>query len=139
MSQVMVSGEPFDINSGYEAKVVVGQGGFGLVLAVSDSNGCHFAIKKVGDAFADCVDGKRLLREILVMKHLCHPNILSLEHMYMNDKLNSVYIVSVLMDSNLKKVIEKDLRKLTLKHLKFIMYQILCGLKYIHACGLIHR
>jgi mitogen-activated protein kinase 1/3 len=114
-------------------------GAFGLVLGVRDSKGRMLAIKKVADAFDDVVNGKRLLREVMVMQHVHHRNVLSLRNLYMGEDNNSVYIVSNLLHSNLKRLIQFDLKKLSQQHIKYILYQVLLGLQYIHACGLLHR
>jgi serine/threonine protein kinase len=125
-------------NETNEANAIVGFGGFGVVLGVTDmSNGKQHAIKKVADAFCNTVDAKRLYREIKIMQHLAHPNLLSCQQIYVEK--DTVYVSSVKMDTNLKRVIDFDLRKLSLRHVKFCVFQILCGLKYLHSCGIVHR
>lgn len=51
---------------------------YGLVVSAEDSEtGQKVAIKKVPKAFEDCVDAKRILREIKLMRHFNHENVSS--------------------------------------------------------------
>ena len=130
--------EDFLLPEYLEANTIVGFGGFGVVLGVTNmSTGKQHAIKKVADAFCNTVDAKRLYREIKIMQHLAQPNLLSCQQIYVEK--DTVYVSSVKMDTNLKRVIDFDLRKLSLRHVKFCVFQILCGLKYLHSCGIVHR
>ncbi len=129
----------FVISAHFVPETVLGYGSFGVVVGVRDSRtGESLALKKISAAFRDECEVKRLLREFQVMDQLRHPNVLSLRYFYM-DNLEDVYFVSDRMDTNLKCVIDFDLKKLSLRHIKYVLYQILCGLKCIHECGLIHR
>ena len=47
------------------------------------------------------------------------------------------YMVTPLMDLDLNNIIK--IQKLTDDQVKFIIYQIMRGLKYIHSAGIIHR
>lgn len=122
-----VYGTTFELISRYEPIQIVGQGTFGLVVsALNTETGEYVAIKKIHDAFADLVDGKRFLRELLLMKHFQHPNLLDLHEILKPvDPLNfnDVYIVTGLMHSNLYRVI-KSKQNLTEAHLKCFVYQV---------------
>jgi serine/threonine protein kinase len=49
---------------------------YGLVVSAEDTEtGEKVAIKKVPKAFEDCVDAKRILREIKLMRHFNHENV----------------------------------------------------------------
>jgi hypothetical protein len=128
----------FYIPERYKVKGLIGYGGFGVVLGVTDGEANkELAVKKIGDAFRDEVDSTRMLREVKVMRLVKHPNLLSMSHLYMHGE--DVYITSSRMETNLKRVIDRDLRQLSTQHVKYIAFQILAGLKYLHACGLLHR
>ncbi|PIK54476.1 Mitogen-activated protein kinase 11 [Apostichopus japonicus] len=53
------------------------------------------------------------------------------------DTFTDVYFVSDLMGADLNTV--NKCQKLSDEHVKFLVYQILRGLKYIHSAGVIHR
>jgi len=87
-------------------------------------------------------DAKRILREIKLMSHFDHPDIVPLIGVIgveedEIDTFEDAYLVMELMDVNLKTVIRR--RKLQEIHYKFFLYQMLRGLKYIHSAGVIHR
>lgn len=46
------------------------------------------------------------------------------------------YIVMELMDANLCQVIQMELDH---ERLSYLLYQMLCGIKHLHAAGIIHR
>ena len=56
---------------------------------------------------------------------------------FMNINLFFRYMVTPLMDLDLNNIIK--IQKLTDEQVKFIVYQIMRGLKYIHSAGIIHR
>ena len=50
---------------------------------------------------------------------------------------SDVCIVLDLMDGDLRRVIESD-QALGKHHVRYFMYQLLRGLKYIHSAGIVH-
>lgn len=129
----------FDLPLSYIPECVLGCGSFGVVIGVNKKRQ-RLAVKKVHEAFADVLDGARLFREIKIMSHLDHPNLLALDNLFTSGREGQdVYIVSPRMHTNLRRTIELDLNQLTLQHIKFIVFQILQGLQYLHKCGLVHR
>ena len=48
------------------------------------------------------------------------------------------YIVMEFVETDLNKVISSS-QFFQIEHVQFIIYQILCGLLYIHSAGIIHR
>jgi len=60
-------GHKFLVDSHYSYIRSIGSGAYGVVISALDSRtGSKLAIKKVPNAFADEIDGKRILREIKV-------------------------------------------------------------------------
>ena len=51
---------------------------------------------------------------------------------------NELYIVTDYMDTDLHDVIRLN-SKISRQHKQFFLYQLLKGLKYTHAAGVIHR
>lgn len=75
-----ISGLRFEVDAKYAVKKAVGQGAYGLVCSARNlETGEGVAIKKIPKAFDDVVDCKRLLREIKILKHFRHDNVLGIK------------------------------------------------------------
>jgi hypothetical protein len=136
--------ETFTIPDRYSFLRTVGSGAYGVVISAQDAkNDRSVAIKMVPRAFNDEVDAKRILREIKLMKHLHHENIVSILDMippqaqYLDD-FNDVYIVADLMETDLHRIIYSK-QTLSIDHVQYFVYQMMRGLKYIHSANVIHR
>lgn len=134
----------FTIDTRYSMIRVVGSGAYGVVISSSDSKTKKdVAIKMVPKAFNDEIDAKRILREIKLLKHMKHENIVGIVDMmpptarYLED-FHDVYIVTDLMETDLHRIIYSK-QKLSIDHSQYFIYQVLRGLKYIHSAGVIHR
>lgn len=74
-----ICGMRFETTPNYAVRKAVGQGAYGLVCAGRNVvTGEPVAIKKIPKAFEDTVDCKRLLREIKILRHFRHNNVLGL-------------------------------------------------------------
>ena len=137
----MVSGEKFEVDSRYTPISPLGSGAFGVVCACHDSvSGEKVAIKKVKNAFSDARDAKMLLREIKLLRHLNHENVIPLIDIQQpanRAEFNDVYHVTQMMDCDLHRI--NYSQKLTDDHAQCFIYQILKALKFIHSGGVIHR
>lgn len=136
-----VRGQRFEIADRYTPIQVVGVGAYGLVVSASDATtGEAVAIKKVDGVFDDLVDAKRILREIRLMRRLNHENLLPLSDMEdpESDAFDAIYLYSPLYEKDLAKVIASDVA-LSDDHIKFFVYQMLCGLAYMHSASILHR
>eukprot|EP00271_Cylindrocystis_brebissonii_P020581 TRINITY_DN6876_c0_g1_i1.p1 TRINITY_DN6876_c0_g1~~TRINITY_DN6876_c0_g1_i1.p1 ORF type:complete len:405 (+),score=94.83 TRINITY_DN6876_c0_g1_i1:156-1370(+) len=136
-------GITFEVSSRYVPPInPIGKGAFGIVCSAVDSKtGEEVAIKKIGNAFNDRTDAKRTLREILLLRHLSHPNVIAVKDVIRPPRPQSfrdVYIVYDLMPIDLHEVIRSG-QAMDDKHYKFILYQLLRGLKYIHSANVLHR
>lgn len=54
------------------------------------------------------------------------------------EAFDTVYMVLELAESDLKKVIKSAIH-LQLKHIQTVVYNLLCAVKYLHACNVVHR
>lgn len=134
----------FTIDTRYSMIRVVGSGAYGVVISSNDSKtNKNVAIKMVPRAFNDEIDAKRILREIKLLKHFRHENIVGIVDMmpptarYLED-FHDVYIVADLMETDLHRIIYSK-QKLSIDHVQYFIYQVLRGLKYIHSADVIHR
>ncbi|CAJ1041141.1 putative Protein kinase domain/Protein tyrosine kinase [Leishmania shawi] len=106
------------------------------------------AIKKVAKVFDDLVDGRRILREVKLLKYLQgHPNILRLMEVGRppvstvapsSATFEDIYIVTDLMDTDLAALL-KSSQEIQMNQLRFIAYQLFKALVYVHSSGVIHR
>ena len=133
----MVKGTTFDVDERYhlrwyEVKKGVGQGAYGLICAAKDTRGGEqVAIKKISNAFDDIVDCKRMLREMRLLQHFNHENVLALRDIMLppppkrggeQEKWKDVYLVTELMDTDLHYIIHSK-QGLTDDHIQYFVYQ----------------
>ncbi|CAA7019081.1 unnamed protein product [Microthlaspi erraticum] len=121
----------------------IGEGAYGFVCSVMNSEtGENVAIKKIAHAFDNEDNAKKILREIMILAHLCHENVIEIKDVILppqrNAFENEVYIAYELMRGDLHQVIRSK-GELVEDHYQNLLYQILRGLKYIHSANVIHR
>jgi len=119
----------------------LGSGAYGTVASFLDTRtGEKIAVKKITSAFENLVDGKRILREVKLLRLVNHPNIIRIFDMYPPESpdFDDIYIVTDLMDADLHRVIYSPL-KLEEEHHRFFIYQVLRGLAYLHSADIMHR
>ena len=77
--QYTICGMRFETTPNYAVRKAVGQGAYGLVCSGRNVHSNKLvALKKIPKAFEDTVDCKRLLREIKILRHFKHDNVLGL-------------------------------------------------------------
>ncbi|TXG73945.1 hypothetical protein EZV62_002524 [Acer yangbiense] len=136
----------------------VGRGAYGIVCsAINSETKEEVAIKKIGNAFDNRIDAKRTLREIKLLCHMDHENVIVVYGLIVRfakgsiivkikdiippldrERFNDVYIVYDLMDTDLNQIIRSN-QALTDDHCQYFLYQLLRGLKYIHSANVLHR
>ncbi|GMS83265.1 hypothetical protein PENTCL1PPCAC_5440 [Pristionchus entomophagus] len=120
----------------------IGRGAFGVVCKATDNNkGRQVAIKKIPMAFLAASLARRSLREVRILKHIQHENIISLIDVFTASSFNAqrdIYIVMNLMETDLHQIIHSK-QALHEQHYEYFLYQILRGLKYLHSVGIVHR
>ncbi|XP_021668400.2 mitogen-activated protein kinase homolog MMK2 isoform X2 [Hevea brasiliensis] len=141
--QYNVYGNLFEVSSKYVPPIrPIGRGAYGIVCAaVNSETREEVAIKKIGNAFDNRIDAKRTLREIKLLRHMDHENVIAMRDIIRPPKkeaFNDVYIVSELMDTDLHHIIRSD-QLLTDDHCQYFLYQLLRGLKYVHSANVLHR
>ncbi|XP_057415910.1 mitogen-activated protein kinase 2-like isoform X2 [Lotus japonicus] len=142
-AQYNVYGNLFEVSSKYVPPIrPIGRGAYGFVCAAVNSDTHEqVAIKKIGNAFDNIIDAKRTLREIKLLRHMDHENIIAIKDIIRPPKketFNDVYIVYELMDTDLHHIIHSD-QPLREEHCQYFLYQLLRGLKYVHSANVLHR
>ena len=96
------------------------------------------ALKKCFDAFASSSDARRTYREASYLLRLRgHVNIVALRHVIESKSGNDVYLVFEYMETDLEAVVRANL--LEDVHKRYVAYQLLKALIYLHSAGVIHR
>ena len=136
--------EKFTVDRRYNMIKTIGSGAYGTVISAKDLNrGSNVAIKMIPRAFNDEIDAKRILREIKLLKHFRHDNIISILDMMPPlaqsvEDFHDVYIVTDLMESDLHRIIYSK-QSLSIDHVQYFLYQVLRALKYMHSANVLHR
>ena len=142
VSSFMVCGTRFDVPARYTLMKPIGHGAYGVVCSANDNeSGEKVAIKKINKAFVHLTDTKRTLREIKILRHFNHENVIRIKDILLPvspDRFDDVYIVCDLMDTDLHQIISSP-QPLTDDHCQYFLYQILRALKYIHSAHVLHR
>ncbi|CAH9072482.1 unnamed protein product [Cuscuta epithymum] len=138
-----IYGQLFEITAKYISPITpIGRGAYGIVCSVLNAEtNENVAIKKIADAFDNYMDAKRTLREIKLLRHLDHENVIALRDVIpppLRREFNDVYIAMELMETDLHQIIRSN-QILSEEHCQYFLYQILRGLKYIHSANVIHR
>lgn len=126
----------------FTVQEIIGKGSYGTVCAAVDNlTGEKVAIKRIQDVFENVADATRILREIMLLRLLKHPDVVGIKHIMLPPDPRSyrdVYVVFELMESDLHTVIGAN-DDLSADHFKVFLYQLLRGLAFIHAMGVLHR
>lgn len=134
---VEVFGSSFEITSRYTDLNPVGMGAFGLVCSAKDQfTGQNVAVKKIMRPFSTAVLAKRTYRELKLLKHLQHENVISLSDIFISP-LEDIYFVTELLGMDLHQLLLS--RPLEVKFIKYFFYQIMRALKYVHSANVVHR
>ncbi|CAH2063497.1 unnamed protein product [Thlaspi arvense] len=141
--QYNLSGHIFEVPAKYKPPIMaLGNGSYGFVCsALNTETNEKVAIKKIANALENEIAAKRTLREIRILRHLKHENIIGIKDVMLppkRDAFKDVYIAYELMDTDLYKVSRRQ-PELEEVHFQCFLYQILRGLKYMHSANVIHR
>lgn len=119
----------------------ISSGQFGTVAAFRDlKTGGYVAVKKIARAFNDLHDARKYLREVKLMRHFQHPNLVQFLDLYppqSQEDFEDVYIVTGCMDATLHRVIYSK-QDLSDGHFQYLTYQLLRGLCYLHSVRVVH-
>jgi len=122
----------------YEILQRLGRGAYGVVWKAQDKKRkTVIAVKKIFDAFQNRTDSQRTFREVSFLEKLQHENVIKLirVHKAFNDR--DIYLVFEYMETDLHSAIRAKI--LAPIHQRYIIYQLLKCLKYLHSAKLLHR
>lgn len=130
------------VGKDYECQKLLGTGSYGSVaMAIHKPTKTKVAIKRMEGVFEDETDCKRILREIKLLRKMDHPFVVKLFDIIEPEDLetfDALYIVLEYAESDLKKVVKSAIH-LQILHIKTVIYNLICAVKYIHSCNVLHR
>jgi len=132
----------WEVPSRYQLLSPVGSGAYGQVCSALDKlKDRKVAIKKLSRPFQSSIHAKRTYRELRMLKHMQHENVIGLLDVFTPSEsytdFEEVYMVTALMGADMNNIIKTQ--RLSDDHVQFLVYQVLRALKYIHSAGIIHR
>ncbi|XP_039655579.1 STKc_p38 domain-containing protein isoform X1 [Perca fluviatilis] len=132
----------WDVPERYTALKSIGSGAYGTVCsAVDQKTKEKVAIKKLYRPFQSLIHTKRAYRELRLLRHIQHENVICLLDVFTPDftldKFQTFYMVMPLVAQDLGHIMKR--RRLTDRIITYLFYQLLRGLKYIHSAGIVHR
>lgn len=143
-----VYNQDFIIDKRFKIVKELGHGAYGIVCSARyggpEEEGNFVAIKKVTNIFSKKILCKRALREIKLLEFFRgHKNITCLFDLDIvpdptTGDFNEIYLYEELMECDMHQIIRSG-QPLTDSHFQLFIYQVLCGLKYIHSADVLHR
>ncbi|KAH9161865.1 hypothetical protein LEN26_001218 [Aphanomyces euteiches] len=134
--------ETWECGAQYKFVRPMGQGSYGQVAEAYDTiRQKRVAIKRVINVFDRAQDCIRLFREIYILRHVRHSNLVTLLDVIppqSYDSFRDLYLVFEFADTDLQKLFCLP-QYLNIRHVQVFLHQLLQGLKHMHACSIIHR
>ncbi len=136
-----------------------------MYSATEVATGRKVAVKKLTNIFHNVMHAKRLLREVRILRLLDHTNVIRCLGLFVPPpapptaskpqrpaaspptaapaqatlkSFTDLYIVFEFVSTDLQKLIRSNQHFSNL-HIQYFLYQILCGLKYVHSAAVLHR
>lgn len=129
-----------DISQRYEIfpDEVLGSGQFGIVYGAKHIINKHdVAIKVVDKTKFKEKQEAQLKNEVSILQNIDHPGVVNLE--FVHESPDKIYVVMEKLKGDMLEMILSSVNsKLTERTTKFLVYQILMSLKYLHDNNIVH-
>ncbi|XP_007670063.1 mitogen-activated protein kinase 13 isoform X2 [Ornithorhynchus anatinus] len=121
----------WDLPMVYGPLTPVGSGAYGSVCsAINSKTGEKVAIKKLSRPFQSEIFAKRAYRELLLLKHMQHENVIGLLDVFTSatslHNFQDFYLVMPFMQTDLQKIMGMEFSE---DKIQYLVYQMLKGLK----------
>jgi mitogen-activated protein kinase 1/3 len=117
----------FEIDTKYLPIKPIGRGAYGVVCSsVDQETNEKVAIKKINNVFSNRKEALRMLRELKLLRHISHENVICLKDIMMpinRKSFKDVYLVSELMDTDLHQIINSS-QPLSNDHCLYFLFQV---------------
>nr|XP_043895291.1 STKc_p38 domain-containing protein isoform X2 [Solea senegalensis] len=132
----------WDVPERYMTLRSIGSGAYGSVCSATDQKTKEkVAIKKLYRPFQSVIHAKRAYRELRLLRHIQHENVICLLDVFTPDStlenFQTFYLVMPFVAQDLGHIMKR--KRLSDRIITYLFYQLLKGLKYIHSAGIIHR
>lgn len=122
---------------------VIGEGAYGVVASAQDVvTGDQVAVKRIKRVLDTYPMATRILRELKFLRLLRgHNNVIEVKDILVpsdSDRFNDTFVVFELMPCDLARVISSS-APLNAANVKYLMFQLLRGIQYLHTAGVLHR
>lgn len=124
----------------YIVERLVGKGAYGTVWKAMHKNSKKIvAVKRVDNCLMNSTDAKRVYREIHCLTWFRgHPNIVHLFQIHKASNNRDLYLTFEFVEIDLERLLKRG-PPLEEDHIKYMTYQILAALQYIHSGNVVHR
>lgn len=127
----------------YRVNKVIGRGAYGVVVAATDTlTGERVAVKRIMRVLDSSGMATRILRELKFLRFLhLHENIVSVKDVLLpgeRDRFNDVFVVFEIMPTDLGRLL-RSRTQLTEEHHRFMLFQLLRGVHFLHTARVFHR
>lgn len=139
-------GSDWHMTERYQYKKLLGTGSYGAVCQALDAeDNCNpVAVKRVSDIFFDLRDGKRILREMAIMRRLAGRsqhlvNLLDIISPQDPEHFDNLHLVMEYFGQDLRAMSMRQRFFFTVPDVQGLMSDLLFGLSDLHAAGVFHR
>jgi len=135
----------FRLPINFQYHKTLGSGSYGTVAAyyayLCNAEVVEYAVKRIPDVFDDTLVTRRTLREIKLMRHFSHPNVVRLiDVIPILPNGKDLYMITELLTYDLDTLIRsKRNAPFTHKTITSFAYQMLKGIECLHQARVIHR
>jgi len=131
----------FNVPERYQFLKMLGSGSYGVVASFHDTGRQRdVAVKRVKNVWDNFLVLRRTLREVRLMRHFRHPNVLRLHKaLPLESSCGDLYLSIELMDCDLENLLKAKTVSISASQARSFCAQMMLGLLALHSGHVIHR